>query len=233
MDAAHSTDTAVSRIAAAIGEPARTRMLFCLLDDHARTSTELAVVAGVSPSTASVHLHRLLTEGLLSLHVQGKHRYYSLHGPEVARTLESLSVLAGSPRRSFAPTAPHHLRQARTCYDHIAGALGVGLHDRLFEIDWLSSGTYQLTQTGLTGFHKLGIDVDVVRSRRRLFIGPCLDWSERKPHLAGSLGAALLTLALTRRWVVQELDSRSLEVTALGRREFHTRFGLRLALSRH
>lgn len=219
-------DAAVSRIAAAIGEPARTRMLYCLLDGRARTSTELAVVAEVSPSTTSVHLQRLVAEGLLAVHAQGKHRYYRLRGPEVARALESLSVLAGAPRKPFAPTAPRHLRLARTCYDHIAGALGVALHDRLHEMEWLTG--YQLTSAGETGFHKLGIDLAAVRAHRRLFLGPCLDWSERKPHLAGALGAAILQLALLRKWVVQELDSRALEFTSQGRRELRTRLGISL-----
>jgi len=219
-------DAAVSRIAAAIGEPARTRMLYSLLDGRARTSTELAVVADVSPSTASVHLHRLVTEGLLAVHAQGKHRYYGLRGPEVARALESLCVLAGTPRKSFAPTAPQHLRLARTCYDHIAGTLGVAIHDRLLEMKWLTD--YRLSESGEAGFRKLGIDIDAVRGHRRLFLAPCLDWSERKPHLAGALGAALLQLALVRKWLLPELDSRALEITAHGRRELHTRLGISL-----
>src|ERR1700684_3714286 len=112
---------AVSGIAAAIGEPARTRMLFCLMDGHARTGTELAIVAEVSPSTASVHLNRLKTERLVKVHVQGKHRYYSLEGPNVAHALEGLSVLAGGPLDKFVPRTPSRLRAARTCYDHVAG----------------------------------------------------------------------------------------------------------------
>jgi DNA-binding transcriptional ArsR family regulator len=221
-------DSAVSRIAAAIGEPARTRMLLALLDGRARTSTELAVVSDVSPSTASVHLHRLVAEGLLAVHAQGKHRYYSLRSPEVAHALESLSVLAGTPRKPFAPTAPKHLRLARTCYDHIAGALGVALHDRLIEMGWLVD--YRLAPAGETGFRKLGVEVEVARAHRRLFLGPCLDWSERKPHLAGALGAAILQLALRRKWVLQELDSRALELTPHGRRELRARLGLAILL---
>ena len=106
-------------------------MLFCLTDGHARTSTELAVVAGVNPSTASAHLGRLKTQRLIKIHAQGKHRYYSLEGPNVARALEGLSVLAGGARSEFVPHTPGRLRVARTCYDHIAGTLGVSLHDRL------------------------------------------------------------------------------------------------------
>src|SRR5262249_55692475 len=141
MNVEHSVDIVVSRIAAAIGEPARACILYCLMDGHARTSTELAVVADVSPSTASAHLNRLKREGLVKALVQGKHRFYSLEGPDVASALEGLSVLAGGSRNKFAPSAPIRLRAARTCYDHMAGALGVSLHDRLMALGWLSPGS--------------------------------------------------------------------------------------------
>src|SRR3984885_8917227 len=118
MNVVRGADARVSGIAAAIGEPARARILFCLLDGRARSSTELASVAEVTPSTTSVHLSRLMTEGLVKVTAQGKHRYYSLQGPEVARVLEGLSVLAGGPRPKFVPHTPNRLRAARTCYDH-------------------------------------------------------------------------------------------------------------------
>ena len=132
-------DAAVSRIAAAIGEPARARMLYCLLDGRARTSTELSVVAHVTPSTASVHLQRLKTERLVKVFAQGKHRYYSLDGTNVAAALEALSVLTGGSRAAFVPNTPNRLRAARICYDHIAGTLGVSLHDRFQTLGWLSN----------------------------------------------------------------------------------------------
>src|ERR1700691_3987020 len=125
MNVEHHAEGAISRIASAIGEPARARILYCLMDGHARTSTELSVVANVSPSTASVHLNRLKTAHLVKVFVQGKHRFYSLEGPDVASALEGLSVLAGSPRNKFVPTTPSRLRAARTCYDHMAGPGGV------------------------------------------------------------------------------------------------------------
>jgi DNA-binding transcriptional ArsR family regulator len=123
-------DAAVARIAGAIGDRARARILYSLADGHARTSTELAVVAEVSASTASAHLNRLKAERLIKVHAQGKHRYYSLEGPNVASVLEGLSVLAGGRvTNRFVPNTPSQLRTARTCYDHIAGTLGVLLHD--------------------------------------------------------------------------------------------------------
>jgi DNA-binding transcriptional ArsR family regulator len=231
MNVAEHVDAAVSRIAAAIGEPARARMLFCLVDGHARTSTELAIVAEVSPSTASVHLNRLKTEQLVKVHVQGKHRYYSLGGPNVANALEGLSVLAGgSPR--FVPNTPSRLRAARTCYDHMAGTLGVSLHDRFKALGWLTPGSrgsddaYDLAPNGTKAFETLGIDIEATRSLRRRFAYACLDWSERRPHLGGALGAGLLNVALKRKWVVQDLDSRAIGITGLGRREMLGRFGL-------
>jgi DNA-binding transcriptional ArsR family regulator len=222
-------DAAVSRVAAAIGEPARARMLYSLLDGHARTSTELAMVAEVSPSTASVHLDRLKTEHLVKVLAQGKHRYYSLEGPRVARVLEGLSVLAGRPRDKFQPNTPSRLLAARTCYDHMAGALAVSLHDHFRTMKWLSSrdGTaYDITREGARALEALGIDIAATRSLRRQFARACLDWSERRPHLGGALGAALLNVALKRKWVTQDLDSRALGVTSLGRRELRSRFGI-------
>jgi DNA-binding transcriptional ArsR family regulator len=212
-------DVAVSRIAAAIGEPARARILFSLMDGHARTGTELAMVAEVSPSTASVHLTRLKTANLIKVSVQGKHRYYSLQGRGVAKALETLSVLAGAHRDPFVPNTPVRLRAARTCYDHMAGALGVELHDALLARGWISDA-YDVTTAGAKGFSSMGVDVDAAKALRRRFAGPCLDWSERRPHLGGALGAALLKAALKKKWIVQDLDSRALTVTAIGRRQF-------------
>jgi DNA-binding transcriptional ArsR family regulator len=222
-------DAAASAIAAAIGEPARARMLYCLLDGRARTSTELAAVADVTPSTASVHLQRLRARRLVRVAAQGKHRYYSLGGDAVATALEALNVLAGAA--AFEPSTLHPLRFARTCYDHIAGALGVSLHDRLRALRWLSGPgssreAYELTSGGTGGFRALGVDLAAAYALRRRFAFPCLDWSERRFHLGGALGAALLEIALTKRWVSRDLDSRALTVTAFGRREIQARFGL-------
>ena len=225
------TDGRVSAIAAAIGEPARARMLYCLVDGRARTSTELAVVADVSPSTASVHLQRLKSEKLVTVHVQGKHRYYSLGGTNVADALEALSVLAGGRREPFVTTAPDDLRAARTCYDHVAGTLGVSLHDRFTAMGWLSAadartGDYDLTPTGARALSAIGIDIEATQSLRRRFAFPCLDWSERRPHLGGALAAALLAVALKRKWLIRELDSRALQITRDGRRALMRSFGV-------
>jgi len=230
MNVESDSDAAVSRIAAAIGELARARMLYCMVDGRARTSTELAMVADVTPSTASVHLQRLKTERLVAVLAQGKHRYYSLAGENVAAALEALSVLAGGARSAFVPNTPSGLRAARTCYDHIAGTLGVALHDGMMAMGWLSGGTedksYALTPRGTKSFQDLGVDIHATGALRRRFAYACVDWSERRPHLGGAVGAALLGMALKRKWVVQELDSRALIITRNGRRELRARFGI-------
>jgi hypothetical protein len=149
----------------------------------------------------------------------------------VAAALEALSVLAGESRAAFVSTTPNPLRAARTCYDHIAGTLGVSLHDRFKALGWLSKGSgtdtpYDLTRAGAGAIEALGIDVEATRALRRRFAYACLDWSERRPHLGGALGAAILTVALKKRWVNQDLDSRVLTVTRVGRRDMQALFGI-------
>jgi DNA-binding transcriptional ArsR family regulator len=227
---ADKADAPVSEIAATIAVPARARMLYCLLDERARTSTELSVIAGVTPSTASVHLKRLEHHRLVKVLPRGRHRYYRLSGGDVAAALEALSVLAARSIDAFVPGAPDRLRAARTCYDHIAGSLGVGILRAFEERQWLAGpeedGSYLLTADGHQGFEALGMDVEAaLRARRRLAFS-CLDWSERRPHLAGALGASVLELALREKWVRRDLDSRSLEITRRGRLEMPDRLGL-------
>ena len=231
MNVEPDSDAAVARIAASIGEPARARMLYCLMDGHARTGTELAIVAGVSPSTASVHLARLKDHRLVKVLAQGKHRYYSLDGGSVANALEALSVVAGGSRDKFEPNTPHRLRAARTCYDHMAGAVAVSLHDRFNELGWIRASpagdtAYDLSKEGVKALTTLGIDLEATRNLRRRFACACVDWSERRPHIGGALGAALLKVALKRRWVTPDLDSRALNVTRAGVREMRSRFGV-------
>jgi DNA-binding transcriptional ArsR family regulator len=226
-------DNAAAGVAAAIGEPARARMLYCLMDGHARTSTELSVVADVSASTASAHLSRLTAASLVKVLVQGKHRYYSLASGDVASVLEGLSVLAGGARGTFTPRTPSRLRAARTCYDHLAGEVGVLLHDRFKALGFMrgapegDEAAYDLSSEGTEALQALGVDVAATRALRRRFAYGCLDWSERREHLGGALGAAILKAALHRKWVIQDLDSRALSVTSRGRSEMAARFGVR------
>ena len=224
-------DTDISQVAAAIAEPARTRMLCSLMDGHARTSTELAVIAQVGTSTASAHLARLKEDGLVKLHVQGRHRYYSLADGHVARAIEALMVVSNITMPQFFSTAPDRLQFARTCYDHMAGTLAVRLHDFFIESAWLvtaasGDGMYQLTLDGEKALTGRGIEIETLRAQRRRFACGCLDWSMRRPHLAGTLGAAFLQMSIARQWVTQDLDSRALGLTPKGRKELGSRFGI-------
>lgn len=226
-----SNDTAISRVAGAIAEPARTKMLCSLMDGHARTSTELAVIADVSASTASAHLARLKEDGLVKLHTQGRHRYFSLADAHVAEAIEALMVISQNAQAGFVSTTPNRLQLARTCYDHMAGSLAVQLHDCFIDFGWLTlpitgNGTYQLSVEGEKAMTGLGVDVATARAQRRRFACACLDWSMRRPHLAGALGAAVLQAVISRKWVIQDLDSRALAVTLKGRKELSSRFGI-------
>ncbi len=227
---ADPAEARASRIAGAIGEPARARMLYSLMDGRARTATELALVGDITPATASAHLARLKRERLVRVLAQGKHRYYSLGSSDVAEVLEALSVLAGFSAGSLETRMPNHLRAARSCYDHLAGELGVQLHDRLVALGWLTADArrdeYAVTAKGAVSLDALGIDVGELRGRRRRFAFACVDWSERRPHLGGALGASLLDVALKRRWLSRDRDSRALAVTAAGRRGLMTDFGI-------
>lgn len=219
-------DNRLASVAGAIAEPARAKMLCCLMDGHARTGTELAVVADVSPSTASVHLAKLKDQQLVTVLAQGKHRYYTLAGSDVAEALEALLRLAGLPRPAFVPSTPDRLRRARTCYDHMAGAIAVGIHDHMTLHGWLDAG-YQLSEEGAATLEQFGLDIGKLRKARRQFACACVDWSERRPHLGGALGAGLLDLLVRKGWVERDLDSRALGVSREGERQFKRIFGLK------
>jgi DNA-binding transcriptional ArsR family regulator len=214
----------LSTIAGAIAEPARARMLCSLLDGCARTATELAMLADISASTASAHLARLRDSGLVESTAQGKHRYFRLMRQEVATALEALLVVAGVPRQTFKPNTPSALRQARTCYDHMAGARAVELHDAMQAHGWLvrnsedADNAYSLSPKGEHALAGMGLDLAAARAKRRRFACACMDWSERRPHLGGSLGAAVLAWAEHRSWVIRATDSRALSLTPAGER---------------
>lgn len=216
-----------------VGDPARTGMLNALMQGRALTAKELALTAGIAPPTASGHLGRLTAAGLVAVTAQGRHRYYRLASPQVAALLESLSVVAalsapGRPRvRSAQETA---LRLARTCYDHLAGRLAVGIASAMIEGGYVLLGEDdgEVTPRGaafLTG--RLGLDLGAM-SRRRTFCRPCLDWSERVPHLAGAVGAALAARCFALGWVQRRQGTRALTVTVAGAAAFANVFGMRL-----
>ncbi len=228
------TRTAVfAEIATAAGDPARAGMLNALMDGRALTATELARVAGITPQTASGHLARLTVSGLIAVEKQGRHRYHRLATPAVARMLESIMQVAAEaePRRTKAFTGPRDIamRAARTCYDHLAGHLGVALADAMVakgQIE-LAPDAGIVTDTGMALLQRLGIDLDARGKRKgRLLCRPCLDWSERRPHLAGAVGTALCTHCFDAGWIRRVEGTRAVTITAKGQRNFREIFGI-------
>lgn len=220
----------IAEVGALIGDPARANILDALLDGRARTASELAYAAGVSPQTASAHLAKLTEGRLLTLARQGRHRYYSLAGPEVADALEALSLVAVKGPRRHRPPGPRDeaMRRARTCYDHIAGRLGVALADGLIARGVLrhDGRDFAPTARGAAFLADFGIDLDAARRQRRAFARSCIDWSERRPHVAGAVGAALAAECFRRGWIRHLPDSRALTVTKAGQAGFRGDFGI-------
>lgn len=215
----------IARIAALVGDPARANMLTALIDGGALTATEMAMEAGVTKQTASAHLGQLAQAELITRTVQGRHHYFRLAGPEVAALIEALmgvAELRGGKRTRTGPRDPE-MRRARICYDHLAGELGVHMHDRMIAIGWVAaaaSDSIALTDVGrkaLTGF---GIDIESLDKMRRPVCRPCLDWSMRRHHLAGSVSAALLERFVDLNWMARASDSRIIRVSSSGEAAF-------------
>ncbi len=229
---------ALAATAALMGEPARAAMLEALFAGQALTATELAKVAGIAAPTASAHLARLVQGGLVSVHAQGRHRYHALASEEVAAALESLGnlTLATAPVRRW----PHDeaLRDARLCWDHLAGRLGVALHRALTGRGWLApaAGGWATTAVGQAGLEALGVNLAAAGTARR-FACDCMDWSERRPHLAGGLGREFAACCLAHGWLhrvtpaagAAALARRRLALTPEGARRLDAALGVRLA----
>jgi DNA-binding transcriptional ArsR family regulator len=222
----------IAEVAALVGDPARASMLCALLGGRALTATELAHVAGVSPQTTSGHLGKLHAARLLVLMKQGRHRYYRLAGPQVGQMLEGIMNVAmqGPPRYQPKSRLDDAMRHARTCYDHFAGTLGVGLADGMTERELVVLGDEagEVTPAGLGFLSRLGVDLTAARTRRRVFCRPCLDWTERRPHIGGAVGAALAQRCFELNWVERIRDSRALRITPAGRRGLIEHFALTL-----
>jgi DNA-binding transcriptional ArsR family regulator len=230
------TNAQFAEIAALSGDPARAAMLHALMDGRALTATELARAAGVTPQTASGHLNRMTTAGLINASAQGRHRYHRLASPAIAQMIESIMQVAAelAPQRPRFTVGPRDaaLRHARTCYDHFAGRLGVGLSDALIARGYveLTSDAGIISDTGMTFLGDLGIDVAPIRARKtkgsgRVLCRPCLDWSERRPHLSGAIGAAICAHSLSEGWTRRIEGTRALHITQKGERIFRERFG--------
>jgi len=228
----NGSQPAVAEVAALVGNPARANILIALMDGRALTASELAYVAGVSPQTASEHLARLIGANLLSLTKQGRHSYFRLSLAKIARMIESIMVVAADGPQRYRPrwNGDDELRTARTCYDHIAGRLGVALTDALTRGVHLvlSDDGGMVTPAGEKLLNGFGVLVEEARQGRRTFCRPCLDWSERRPHLAGALGAALADRCLSLGWIARMRGSRALKISAKGERGFAEVFGVTL-----
>jgi DNA-binding transcriptional ArsR family regulator len=220
-EAAMHAEPDLATVATLIGDPARAAMLAALLGGQVRPAGELAACARISPQTASSHLSKLVAGGLLRVTTAGRHRYYQLQGPEVGAALEALAAIAPQARvRSLRESeAARALRFARTCYDHLAGVVGVVVTQGLLDQGLLSADTqsYRISAAGTAWFGRWGIDLAQLEKTRRSFAKPCLDWSERHYHLAGALGAALTQALFERGWLARVAGSRAVRVTEAGR----------------
>jgi DNA-binding transcriptional ArsR family regulator len=219
MDAKFS----LASTAALIADPGRAAMLTSLLDGRALAAGELARAANVSPQSASMHLSQLLEGGLVKVAQDGRHRYYQIASTEVAHAVEALGVIA-SPRKQKPLGEGDPICYARTCYDHLAGAMAVSLAESLQQRRYLvacadSDREFDATATGEEFFKQWRIDVNELQSKKRSFARRCLDWTERRDHLAGALGAAICQRFLELRWIAPDRNSRIVRVTPSGRRQ--------------
>src|SRR5262245_2110490 len=225
------TEPNIAFVASLLADPSRAAMCLALVGGEARPAGELAARAGVSAQTASNHLAKLIDGRIVCVEQQGRWRYYRLAGAEVGHVVEALAVVAppspGAVADEGARAATRRLRAARICYSHLAGRLGVALADALLSQGWLEDDgrVYRLTATGADALHGLGIRL--VARRGQALARRCLDWTERRPHVAGPVGTALASLAFDRGWVRRRRGTRALAVTDSGRDHLERRFKIR------
>ena len=217
--------TSITNIAGLIGEAGRIRMLTSLLDGHSHSASELAMAAGVSPQTASAHLSKLLSGGLVVSERNGRQRFFRLKNADVAVAIEALGALAHNSAASSMP----EMRFARTCYDHLAGVLAIAVRNELLRRGALCQwrGTFTVTPAGRQLLRALDIDTDLLRRLGRSFAHECLDWTERHHHIGGSMGAALLARFLEMNWLARVRGTRAVRVTHAGERGFEHVFDIR------
>jgi DNA-binding transcriptional ArsR family regulator len=230
------TVNALSEVAALMGDPARASMLSLLMDGRAHTASELALTAGVTAQTASGHLSRMCEGNLLAARAQGRNRFYRLASPDVAHAIESLMAIAGQRAPPASKAAAWRrdpdLRFCRTCYDHLAGQVGIAVTDSLTKAGHIQpqgAQDWELTQTGELFCQRIGVDVDGARQMgTRHFARQCLDWSERRPHISGALGSAIADTFFKRGWAERLRRSRTVRLTDSGRRAMQRDFGTAL-----
>ncbi|AZH27811.1 MULTISPECIES: winged helix-turn-helix domain-containing protein [unclassified Paenibacillus] len=227
-----STNSNVAMIASLVSEPSRAAILTALLDGRFHTASELAHMAGIKPQTASFHLAKMTEAQVVTVEKQGRHRYYGIQDPEVAQVMESLlSIAPPVPIKSFKQASENEaIRLARTCYDHVAGHLGVQIMSFFIQRGILSEDQdgLHITQQGEIFFADFQIDLKNTRQKRRSFSHKCLDWSERRHHLAGALGSALLDRLFELHWVEHLPTTRAIRITAEGKRGFKEVFSIEI-----
>jgi len=218
----------IAESAALIGDPARANMLSALKDDGVLSATELAHVAGVAPNTASGHLARLTEAGMVTVECKGRHRFYRLTCHEVAEALEALEALAASIAPRHRPRSHHDdsIRYARSCYDHLAGRLGVRLAEALAQLQFIehTPDGFALLDRGKTAFVALGIDIDALKTKRRRLVRRCPDWSEQQAHLGGALGAKLFEQFCDLGWLRRQRGTRAVSLTPKGKSALRKHF---------
>jgi DNA-binding transcriptional ArsR family regulator len=221
------SEAGLESFAKIIGDATRIRMLQLLMEGRALTAKELAYGALVEPATATQHLRRLQAGGLVSVRAQGRHKYFKLASAQVAELMELLMVLAPDQNgRAVGPRIDEPLRRGRMCYDHLAGELGIGITEALVNRGILRKevDSFAVTRRGAIWFADLGVDVEAARALRRKFAASCLDWSERRDHLGGALGAALAERMVDLGWIARKRNSRAVAVTEAGRQQLAEHF---------
>ena len=224
----------IAEIAALAGDPARANILTALLDGRAMTASELSYAARVTPQTTSAHLAKLVQAGLITVVRQGRHRYFRLASPKVAQMLESIVAVAVDNRPRYRPLSRQAaaLREARVCYDHLAGVLGVQIAEAMTRRGYLvlEDEGGQVTTAGQQFLGELGIDLRIAGKGRRHLCRSCLDWTERRPHIGGAVGAALAERWLALGWITRARDSRAVSVTPAGERGFRESLGMTIGV---
>lgn len=224
----NSMNDEISQISALIGNPMRSVILWTLLDNRAYTAIELSNIVETSAQNISIHLSKLVNAELLSVESQGRHKYYKISNQEVASVIEGIANLIPKDKHRKIFNNNSNIKYCRTCYDHLAGKIGVEITEKFLSENYikLEDKTFIITPKGETFFKDFGINLLELKKQRRTFAKPCLDWSERKHHLSGSLATAVLNKMLELDWIRKIANSRAIMITSKGKKEFNDKLNL-------
>lgn len=220
----HTLESAIAAVGAAIADISRVKILCALMDGRAWTATELSIVADISASTTSSHLSKLLSSGLISVISRGKYRYFRLASDDIAKIIENLMSFSTVHVSQAKITTPEHLRKARTCYNHLAGEIAVKIYQVLCQEEWITKDGTEITEFGDKRFKLMGLNFQAKHSRN--ICCPCLDWSERRFHLGGQIGSALLNHAQTQGWIKRHQGYREVTINEKGNKAFAQYFNI-------